>query len=490
MSENILVSERFRAAFVMVVVFFVSLFSHIDLAPLEETHWDAPIYVQLSKRAAETHILAGYRKHAHEIELRPAGAHWYFTRIGHILIIGEVTWLFGSSETALVAMQWLYRLFMALGITLCLAIGLRLVALFESQKPDPTWWAGYAIAAATYVASDSFRGLHGHILSEPPAFAASALFALVMLRAVERRSLLAATIAGGLLFLVFFIRADAVLAGVTFLVVLAGALLASGKATLWAYPTVAALVGYSAYAVYASWFSPLVDPITLANFSAAAKLMYEGLPPLRNLIQILVAGGLLWIGAIASLAKRHDPVVRFAATWLALTLLPMLVAGLTGGAIQVRMAYIQVLPLMILAGEGWTWILRHFVHHGRLQPLVVALGLLLLMSLTPYSMVLHMLREMAMNHLSPENQRHVFVASSRRSGVAPSANNADSRLGLLMRPIGERSTFEYTQAHELAKFLYTPPRSAYLVWPDTHLTNEKSIQEYVGLIPILWNLIP
>ena len=121
---------------VLLVVFIAALFFHHDLAPLEETHWDAPIYVQLSKRAAETNLLVGYHQHAQEIPLGPENAHWYFTRIGHILILGEVTRLFGSTETALVVMQWLYRIFMALGVVLCILIASRLMSLFKSDDRD------------------------------------------------------------------------------------------------------------------------------------------------------------------------------------------------------------------------------------------------------------------------------------------------------------------------------------------------------------------
>ena len=37
-----------RTFYVLPVIFFISLLFHFDLAPLEETHWDAPIYVALS----------------------------------------------------------------------------------------------------------------------------------------------------------------------------------------------------------------------------------------------------------------------------------------------------------------------------------------------------------------------------------------------------------------------------------------------------------
>ncbi len=210
-----------RTFCVLPVVFFIALLFHSDLVPLEETHWDAPIYVQLSKRAAETNILAGYREHAQDIHLGPGDdAHWYFTRIGHILLLGEITKLFGTTETALVVMQWLYRVFMALGVVLCVVLGLRLVNLLRTEKPDSIWWIGYFIAAVTYIASDSYRGLQGHLVSEPPAFLTLVFYTLVSLKAVERRSLVVGACAGGLLFLLFFIRIDAILPGGIFLIVL------------------------------------------------------------------------------------------------------------------------------------------------------------------------------------------------------------------------------------------------------------------------------
>lgn len=472
--------KRFGAAWVMVLVFIVALLSHVDLAPLEETHWDAPIYVQLSKRAAETHMLDGYRQHAREIQPGPAGAHWHFTRIGHILLLGEVTRLFGSSETALLAMQWLYRLFMASGVTLCVVVGLRLVKLFRSEKPDSIWWVGYAIAAVTYVASDSYRGLQGHLVSEPPAFASLVLFALTLLWAVERRSMMTAALAGGLLFLLFFIRADTVLFGAIFLIVLAAALAVSGKGAAWQYLALTCLAASTSYAAYAWWFSPLVDPLTLVEFSSASKEEFRGLP-LRNLIQIVIAGGFLWIGAGASLAKWRDPLVRFAAAWLVLAVLPRAMGGLQG-AFQVRMAFFLALPLLVLAGEGWSWILARFFTQKDVRPLAAAIGLLALLALTPHAMAMRTLRALALQHLPLETQRNVFFSASEPSGVRRISPYPDSRLGLLVRPMGERQTFEYPQLRQIGAFLYEPERPAYLLWPRLDTAGERSLQEHVGLL--------
>ena len=142
----------------------------------------------------------------------------------------------------------------------------------------------------TYVVSDSYRGLQGHLLSEPPAFVTLVLFAVVLLRAVERRSLVIGAFAGCLLFLLFFIRIDAVLPGIVFLAVLLTALVVLRKFDTIPSIIAAGLVSLVLYLAYAWWFSPLVNPQTLANFSSAAKEMFPGVP-VKSLFAIAIAGG-------------------------------------------------------------------------------------------------------------------------------------------------------------------------------------------------------
>lgn len=468
---------------ILLIVFFIALLFHFDLAPLEETHWDAPIYVQLSKRAAETNMLADYHQYAHEIQLGPGDdAHWYFTRIGHILLLGEVTRLFGTTETALVAMQWLYRIFMALGVTLCIVLGLRLVTLLRSEKPDAIWKAGYLLAAVTYVASDSYRGLQGHLLSEPPAFVTLALFAVILLRAVERRSVVIGACAGCLLFLLFFIRIDAVFPGIFFLAVMLAALVVLRKFDSIPSAVAAGLVSLVLYLLYAWWFSPLVNPQTLVNFSSAAKEMFPGVP-LKSLLAIAIAGGLLWVGACTAVTILwRDPVVRFALIWLGLALLPMVIDSLNGRSVQARMAFFIVLPLLVLAGEGWGWILRRFIKQQKFFPLAIALGFVAILALTPYSLIMQESRNLAINHLPIEIQKYLFISLSKNDVVRPAPQYQDSRLGLLVRPMYERWTLEYSKMREIGDYLYIPERPVYLLWPGTKLADQHSLQSYIGLL--------
>ena len=468
--------------FLLLAIFFLALLFHSDLAPLEETHWDVPIYVQLSKRAAEANTLANYHAHARDIRLGAGDdVHWYFTRIGHILLLGEITKFLGATETALVAMQWLYRVFMALSVTLCVVLGIRLVKQFRIEQPDPFWKIGYFIAAVTYVVSDSYRGLQGHLISEPPAFLTLLFFTLVLLSAVERRSMVLGIFAGCLLFVLFFIRIDAVLPGVFFLL-----LLLIEMARLKRFDAVPSIIsaGLTAsvfYLIYAWWFFPLVNPQSLADFSSSAKEMFPGVPA-KGLFAIAIAGGLLWVGAFMAISMLwRDSVVRFAITWLGLALLPLIIDSFSGRTVQTRMAFFIVPPLMILSAEGWIWMVRNFVEEHKIRTLAITTCFMMILAFTPYSLVMQESRNWAINYLPPEIQKYLFPSLAKRGTIGPAMEDQDSRLGILIRPISERWTLEYLKVREIADFLNSSGHFAYLLWPKASFAGQHSLQSYIRL---------
>ncbi len=328
------------------------------------------------------------------------------------------------------------------------------------------------------------RGLQGHLTSEPPAFLILVLFAWVSLRAVERKSIITGTYAGLLLFLLFFIRVDAVLPGVTFLTALLAVVWVIRKFDAAPSIIAAGLVSLALYLLYAWWFSPLVNPQTLLNFSTAAKVMFPGLAT-KSLFAIVVAGGLLWVGAGICLVTPklwRDPVVGFALIWLGLLLLPMLVDSFNGRSIQARMAFFIVLPLLVLATEGWNWILRNFIQHQKIRFLLVASGLMLLIALVPHSLIRQESRNWAINHLPPQIQKYLFVSLSKGEGIESSQQQLDPRLGLLVRPLYERWTLDYSKAQRLSDYLYVPDRPAYLLWPEERLPGQHSLQNYIRLL--------
>ncbi|MBS0497300.1 MAG: hypothetical protein JSR51_06610 [Proteobacteria bacterium] len=458
------------AAWVLPAVFIVALLFHSDLAPLEETHWDEPIYVGLSKWAAETDMLSSFHKHAHEIKLGPIGEHWNFTRIGHILLLGIITELAGSSEAALSVMQWLYRVFMALGVTLCIVLSFQLVALCRATKPDSFWWTGYLIAALTYVASDSYRGLQGHMLSEPPAFLALTSFAVILLKAIELRSLVISVFSGILLFLVFFIRIDTILPAAVFLTILLVALVMLRKFDAIPYIITAGLVSLAFYVVYAWWFSPLVDHRTLANFSSAVKEIFPGVP-FRSLFAIVIAGGMLWVGACTAVLKWREPHIKFAFIWLGVALLPMVIDSLNGRAIEVRMAFFIVMPLIVLSGEGWRWMLLSFKKQRKAIPLAIAIGLIVILMFVPYWPMRKEIRNLTLDLFPQEAHKYLFISAARFGSVSPPMQDdeRDSKIGFLVRPRNERLTLEYSKAREIGDFLYIPKRPAYLLMSGTDI---------------------
>ena len=120
-----------------------------------------------------------------------------------------------------------------------------------------------------------------------------------------------------------------------------------------------------------------------------------------------LAGGLLWIGACATVPMRREPLVLFAALWLGLALLPMVIDSLNGRAIQVRMAFFIIPPLLILSGEGWSWILRSFRTQQKIVPLIVAVGSLVILMFTPYWLVQKESRNLALNIFPPEIHKYL-----------------------------------------------------------------------------------
>lgn len=483
--QKIAAGEFRKKILVLPIIFLIALLCHSNLVTLEETHWDAPIYVLLSKFAAETDLLAQYHQQAQDIQLGPGdNAHWYFTRIGHVLLLGEVVKLFGNDENALMAMQWLYRFLMALSVPLCIVLAKQLGVLLRAKQPDFTWWTASLIAALSYVASDGFRGLQGHLTSEPPAFLAMVLFAWVLSRAIEKTSLAYGAFAGVLLFLLFFIRIDAVLPGLIFLLVMFVMVWRAKKFAAIPSMLLAGMVSLTLYLLYAWWFFPLVNPSTLLKFSAEAKEMFPGLMT-KGLFAIMIAGGLLWIGAGACLMMPrlwHDPLIIFAVSWLVLSLLPMLIDSVHGRSIQARMAFFIAAPLLILATEGWRQILRQFVEYRKINTLVVAIVLLIILALIPHAFFRQESRDFVVNHLPSEMQKYFFISLPENEVSKLSQYAEDARLGLMVRPLFERWTLEYSKAQQLAEYLYSPSRSVYLIWPTEKSPGQHSLQNYIRLI--------
>ena len=111
-------------------------------------------------------------------------------------------------------------------------------------------------------------------------------------------------------------------------------------------------------------------------------------------------------------------MVRFATIWLALALLPMVIDSLNGRSIQARMAFFVVLPLLILSGEGWSWILRSFIQQRKTRPLAIALSVVVILAFIPYSLIMQESRRLAINYIPPEIQKYLFISLPKTSAAS------------------------------------------------------------------------
>ena len=62
--------------------------------------------------------------------------------------------------------------------------------------------------------------------------------------------------------------------------------------------------------------------------------------------------------------------------------------------------------------------------------------------------------------------KYLFISAMKFDSVSSPSQyqEQDSRMGLLVRPISERMTLNYSKAREIVDILYTPKRLAYLLW--------------------------
>jgi hypothetical protein len=167
---------------------------------------------------------------------------------------------------------------------------------------------------------------------------------------------------------------------------------------------------------------------TGVKFSSNAKEVFFS-APLKSIFSIIIAGGLLWVGACVGALRWREPIILFAMIWLLLSLLPLLMDSLNGRAVQSRMAFYIVLPVLILAGEGWRWIAQAFVKQKRILPVVLVLSVTLMIALVPYSMILNA-RNFAAIYLPPEIQQYLFTSLARKGSIQSNQQSHDSKLGL------------------------------------------------------------
>jgi len=104
------------------------------------------------------------------------------------------------------------------------------------------------------------------------------------------------------------------------------------------------------------------------------------------------------------------------------------------------------------------------------------------MALVPYSLMIQESRSLAINYLPSEFNKYLFSTLPKNPATGSFARRyEDPRLGLLVRPIYERWTLEYSKARQVGDYLYVPERPAYFLWSRAKFPGQHSLQNYIGL---------
>lgn len=325
--------------------------------PLQDSHWDAPIYLSQSLQIASTSALQDYARHAdviaarlpdYRVETDAYTPYWAFMRLGHSVILSTAAWWTGGGLAGIQAAFWLYTLLWASGVVLSGLLAYRLVSRLTPSLPAWDTRMGAIAAVALYLASDICRHMSGNLVAEVPAlfFLTAACYLFVL--AHEHRSIVLAITSGTVGFSLYVTKMEAVWAYLVFLPIFVGALHGARSVPVW-WPGLLTAIGTAAtfYAIYAWHFWPLPDPRLLLIFAEAhEKQAANAVAPFKLWV---VAGGLVWLGVfIALLRVRRGAALWLALGWLALITLPYLGGMLTGKPAQVRM-YALILPALAVA---------------------------------------------------------------------------------------------------------------------------------------------
>ena len=329
--------------------------------PLQDVHWDAPIYIARAKQFVETPYLRDYVSGAAEIaggmsrwKIGEDIAYWGFVRLGNTILLGSVTSLVGANVASIYAGFWLYTVILAAALVTGVLLTFRLAdAIGQDLLPSRVIILGAIVSAGLYLASDVYRYLSGNQVSEVPAMLLLTGAALALVEATRSRSIALGVVSGALGFALFVVRFEAVWAYLSFLLTFAGMLFLQHRERTWLHAMLA--FGSTAlllYLCYAWLFWPLADPRLLVMLAAGVQ---EATQSGTSSVKLLVAaGGPLWVGLL--LAVRFGPSNRmswFALIWLVLLLVPHMDALLGRRQTELRMYAPILVPLLFGSTVGW-----------------------------------------------------------------------------------------------------------------------------------------
>jgi hypothetical protein len=347
--------------------------------PMQDSHWDAPIYLERGRDLATIHALADYARHAeiiaerlpaYRVEPDAETPYWGFMRLGHSLILAAVAASTGAGMAGIGVTFVINVVIWILAIGLTGLLALTLLRLLAPRLPLPTLALGVVVAMGLALASDTARYMSGNLVAEVPALLFFALACYLLLLAQRYRSIALAVASGAAGFALYSVKMEAVWGYIVVLPLLAWALHSDrewGKGVIsqggerpgyspqhglwWSGLVWSSLTALALYLLYSWYFWPLTDPRLFLTFAAAhEKQAANAVAPIKLWF---AAGGLLWLGLIAGMLHGRDRrALGFALAWLFLLTLPYLGGLLSGRPAQARMYTLILLPLLLAAAYG------------------------------------------------------------------------------------------------------------------------------------------
>ncbi len=352
--------------------------------PLQDVHWDAPIYLERGKEIAEASALKDYSNYAsiiaqrlpeYKVEPDAYTPYWGFMRLGHSILISIPTAMTGGGLTGIEAAFVLYNLIWLAGVGVATLLAYRLVRLWEPELQSRVVFVGAILAMLLYLASDACRYMSGNFVAEVPALLWLTTGTYTLVLAQLNRSINWAVLSGVLAFALYVTKMESVWAHLCFMVIFAsGLIMHRGERPWWPAFIVSGLCALVLFALYSWWFWPLTDPRLLIIFSNTHQTVDDN--PVAPIKLWVVAGGLLWLGLLAALGYRiRSHTLRIMLAWLLLMSIPYINTLLGSGQAQVRMFTLIMPALLPAATVGITAMLHSASRqHSARGVLVLFLG--------------------------------------------------------------------------------------------------------------------
>jgi len=333
----------------------------VNKGPLQDVHWDAPIYLLRGKVAAETPLFHSYRTHSKEIadalpQYKPGVVdtpYWGFMRLGNTLLLGAVTAFMGANLASLQIASGIYALLLACSLVCGTLLAVRIMETLGNDIPKKAVLQGAVFSAVLYLVSDVYRYLSGNLVGEIPAMFLLTASALALVKASNSRMISLAILSGALGFALYVVKMELVWVYISFALLYATLLYRHASIKMyWPAFVTAGFMALFCYGLYAWWFSPLADPRLFLTYAFADH--EQPINPVAPIKLWIVAGGLLWIGFLLGFRYRlRHPALWLSVAWLVLITLPHYDALIHGRSAQVRFFALIMPPLLLGSTLGW-----------------------------------------------------------------------------------------------------------------------------------------